>query len=360
MFFINAVSAIRVFKFESSSPEDLSFVTLDPDTPILLPDKFILCTSHQQTKMDERNFYEISGDDGKLWMTTRFDIGLANSVGLWGQFTRGFKYIGEIEKPKLFFWYNICHNVDTVTGKLSVAVNGQILNGNLLVESLKTIKPTYLGRNLVLGRSSNYQSNAVITNVKVFKEGNLSIEKLSSNLCSFEGDVLSWQNASWIETGPGVKLKDKDNLCSNSGSYELAIPIGVSQEQAVETCDKLGHGGLRLIHSQEEIQQFLEWFEKTNPGICSRFWTPYSDHIDEGLFTSLEDGSMADFLPWGPEQPNGLNVENGVDLRLVKDTNPSYYDSKEENEDCFCCSLSEHFSLSLRGLCQQSLIGREV
>ena len=379
LFVLPSISALKVYDFSTpSSPgHSISYLELDASPPVELPSIFILCTSHKQTKMDSTGFYHIYGASGEPWMTTKFGTptGIDNAIGLWGPFGDEWTYFGNIVKPKLFFWYHMCHLVDTVRGVLSVSVNGLRMATDVAVKNLKFNRPARLNKKMVLGKwvktsatsaLVDEQFLAFVSNVNVFTLGNLSIDHLSANACGNEGDVLAWSSASWISTGQGLREVEEEvaNVCSGEGRYNLGLPIGLDQQQAVETCRKLGRGRMTVSNSEEELREFVTWFVRKLPGRCSNIWTPYSDEAKEGLFVSLEDDSQPSFLPWAPGQPNGAQTENGLDIRLDTRNNdlPVYYydqNSKKGIDDFICtsCSIEEFFSLKLKGVCEHTYMG---
>ena len=80
----------------------------------------------------------------------------------------------------------------------------------------------------------------------------------------------------------------------------------------------------------------------------------------------MEDGSKPSFLPWAPGQPNGAETENGVEIRLDFRNSALplfYYDQGsyygQEKFICASCSLAEHFSLTLKGVCKYTLMGKQ-
>ena len=282
----NVIASLKVVHFEESlSGMDISHLILSDSSEVPLPDVFIICTSHQQSKMDKKGFYHIYGEDGQPWMLTKFGTGPGyhNSVGLWGSFGLEWIYFGEISQPKLFFWYHMCHEVDTSKGRISVSVNGDRLATNIEVESLKRNKPRVLGGRIVVGKMTKVSTTkdpvdqqflASVSNVNVFRAGNLSIDGLSSNACSVEGDVLPWSSPLWQVEGAGVKTLDlgEETVCSGKGRYNLGLPVGLDQQQAVDTCIALGHGRMTTASSQDELRQFAKWFQGVLPGRCGNIW----------------------------------------------------------------------------------------
>ena len=207
---VNFVASLKVAHFEESpSGSEISSLILSNSSEVPLPDIFILCTSHQQSRMDNKGFYHIYGEDGQPWMSTHFETvsGTHNSVGLWGTFGGMWIYFGKITEPKLFFWYHICQKVDTSQGRISVSVNGHQRATNISAENLKRNKPRVLGGRIVVGKATQVSTTkdpidqqflGSVSNVNIFSAGNLSIEVLSSNnTCNVEGDVLPWSSAFW-------------------------------------------------------------------------------------------------------------------------------------------------------------------
>ena len=198
-----------------------------------------------------------------------------------------------------------------------------------------------------------------VSNINMFTKGNLSISYLSANPCSHQGDLLSWLDSTWIQTGEGVRIKDE--VCSDTGSYDLGLKIAMGQHEAVATCSKLGHGHMKVANNKKQLHEYVQWFEEKFQGSCHRFWTPYSDIGEEGVFVSLEDGSVPEYLPWALGEPNGDTAENGVEVRTNHSgsTNTIKYvdNSSKKQPNCFACSLSSFFSLQLKGLCGHTLFG---
>ena len=375
---VGPVSTIPVFDFRSS--EDIIYLKLSNEPEVFLPSSFVLCTSHKQKSMDQKGFYQIYGADNAPWMSSKLSIGsesdVNNSVGLWGYFGSSWVYIGDIKSPKLYYWYHMCSLIDTVRGFFSVSVNGERMATDILVESLLQNRPKLLSNNLVIGKmtqtsrakeSVDEQFLGYVSNVQVFSASNRSIDSLSANACSEEGDILAWNSSIWLQTGDGLSRKETDHagLCSREETYDLALPLGLDQTQAIDTCNKLGGGRMTVVHNQKELTRFANWFQGTVPGACSRIWTPYSDQFQEGRYVSLEDGSLPTFLPWAVDQPNGGRTENGIDIRMDPrngSLHVFYYDEDTkagvERFICSSCSLARHFSLQLKGVCEHTLMGR--
>ena len=90
---VSVIVSLKVVNFEESLSEtNISFLLLSSSSEVPLPELFVLCTSHQQSKMDKKGFYHIYGEDKQPWMMTKFSTGPGahNSVGVlldWSGFT---------------------------------------------------------------------------------------------------------------------------------------------------------------------------------------------------------------------------------------------------------------------------------
>ena len=171
-----------------------------------------------------------------------------------------------------------------------MSINGHQRATNISAESLKCNKPLVLGGRIVVGKATrvwttkdpvDQQFLGSVSNVNIFRAGNLSIEVLSSNnTCIVEGDVLPWSSAFWQTTGTGVTISDlgEETVCSGKGRYNLGLPIGFDQQQAVDTCIALGHGKMTTASNTDELRKFANWFQGVLPGKCGHIWNRVLQH----------------------------------------------------------------------------------
>ena len=228
MFNVDSIASMTTYRFvERVNESEFSMVFLPKNSTVLLPEVFILCTSHKQIRMNNKGFYEVYGEDANPWMSTMFYpvTGTHDKVSLWGKFGKKWEFLGDIDEPKLFFWYHMCHMVDTIRGVISVAINGNILANEVEVDNLRTNKPQKLGGHIVFGKSAKLKSTGeyadeqfqgFIANVNFYGEKNLSIDALSSRPCQSEGDLLPWSSTLWkFEGGSGANKDDvsNENVC---------------------------------------------------------------------------------------------------------------------------------------------------
>jgi hypothetical protein len=126
-----AISALRVLDFESTrnSPPgaDLTSAVLSSSQGGRLPDRFILCSSTKQGKIDSKSPYLLYGEDDKPWLAFSFWLH-DNGLHLWADIQQGLKWLelhSVDEKPWTHVWMHICADVDTTTGTISVSLNGR-------------------------------------------------------------------------------------------------------------------------------------------------------------------------------------------------------------------------------------------
>ena len=356
-----------VFNFEGAmdSPS-LSYVSLSSSHEESLPPWFIICSSHQQGKMNDmgQGPYQLYGENGRHWFNfiTVQDQGLFQ---LWGSLEERTIILGLIhDQPKLNFWYHICFEINTELQWMSVAVNGYLITNMTHAEGIGNNVPVQLGNKISLGKWKNtfndYEEQFYwrVTNLQIFSDG-LNISVLSGSPCSNNGDLLSWDTMDWTVTGSGVSQLEieQESLCTEEEAYSLAIPIRMTQLQAINTCHKLGYGWMTGATNPEQLMSFVRDFQRKTLDKCSNVWTPYSDQTEEGFYINLEDLTPLNYSSWNIGQPNGQRLENAVLINLAaKNMGKSLEDVSKDIEECFSCSSTKLVSLKLLGVCRWTFL----
>ena len=379
MFGVNSISSLKVYDFggdfkASSSP---SFATLTTSPVKVLPETFVLCTSHKQNMMDGNGFFHVLGEDGQPWLSLWFiqataeeEIQLAAIFGAQGVSF----FLGGIPKFKVKVWYHICSSVDTVNGTFSTAVNGDLIGKGLEgVTELKKNKPRDMQSKLVIGAWINTWSNqghqfhqfhGAVSNLRLFSPAYRNdLEKLSWSPCSSDhGDYLTWGEMIWGLTGNGAREgESRWSVCHEHETEDtaLALPIPITHTRALDVCNMLGRAVLPTVSNQSQLRGYMDWYNRTTSASCSHIWTPYSDVKEEGEFVNLEDNSPATYLPWLKGQPNGHRLQNSVAIVPKMRLTP-YVDSNYQTKSCSWCTVKLSLVLHLRGACQESYLGETV
>ena len=120
------INAIPVFTYNGTSASSTTPSFADLDVSVDLPDTFILCSSVKQPRYDDVGFFSLAGKDSSEWLrvdsrTYSQAIKLAIS---WG---RKYHRLGELQNPRLDYWYHICLKFAIEKGEIEVAVNGEFL-----------------------------------------------------------------------------------------------------------------------------------------------------------------------------------------------------------------------------------------
>ena len=263
------------------------------------------------------------------------------------------------------FWYTACLDIDTVRGTVDTAINGVLESeGVELGDGVAESMPRQLKGKMVMGKW-NYTFEGVeeqfvwsITNLEIFRPSDSrDLAMLTTNLCDSYGDFLALRDMEWkVEGKVEERLVEDDKVCKQPTTYRLLLTEDLGQEDAVATCDKLGHGAMVEAATKEEINDVVDWVAETEGARkCSFLWTPFSDQEAEGTFVNIENGKEQKTIAWKTGQPNGGSTENSLkinlDAKLVED-------EKEAIGDCFACRLRRSFSASLRGGCEETKLER--
>ena len=310
------------------------------------------------------HFY-ISNTEVNSWRSVRWKLrGGRLRLKAWMGYT-GMK-LGEIEDPRPDVWYRSCLGVDMDNRVLSMAVNGKMLAKSSLIGNMTTSKLISLKNNLHIGvwykhkaTPSKHQFSGAISNIQIYEGGNLSSLSLLQPGCGPPGDFLAWQDMDWNTSGDSLNITDEDEhtVCRPKDTYEIAFPSGLSQQEALTTCQKLGGGRMTTVDTPEELAAYLQWFTRLSPSqSCQSIWTPYSDADMEGEYVNIEDGEPAAFLAWYPTEPDGGVDQNAVAI-MPRLGLTSMVDTEENLPNCFSCVVNSSFSISHMGACKDTYLG---
>ena len=181
-------------------------------------------------------------------------------------------YLGRVSGPSFNFWYHICMDIDTIDGSMNTAINGKVVSeGVRFGEGVAEEMTREMQGKLAVGKW-NYtferkeeQFVWSVTNLQIFKgSDSLDLAILTEDLCNSQGDFLAWETMTWKVQGDMDEVEEiAENVCSQPTTYRLLISETQDQEEAVATCDKLGHGRMVEAASREEIKEvdFLLLFE---------------------------------------------------------------------------------------------------
>ena len=164
-----AVQGFPVFTFDGflDTSEAPSYASLASD--VKLPDNFIICSSSKEATFNWVGLYTILGEDHKDWLTVVI-LPLWGAVKMAVRWDGEFHSAGDLNNPKLDYWYHICLNFDLSKPGIEFAVNGVLL-GKVIGENITNI-PNKLMMNIGMGEN-NRQFHGSVANIQVFKEGDI-------------------------------------------------------------------------------------------------------------------------------------------------------------------------------------------
>ena len=340
---------------QPGTPLSSAIVTNVPEDP--LPDRFILCYSSKQAKIDRKSPFVLYGEDSKPWLAFS-QWWSVDEVVLWAEVQWGnwgeFSHAG---RPWTHGWMHVCADVDTSTGDLAVSLNG----GPAITRSLKMLrsnKPRNLTGKLVIGLTNsssalvtNDQFHGSVTSINLFLHNQTRSVSEMSKYQSCEGDYMDWADISLDTRGTGVAIRNSTLIQSEDNTYKLTLPVDIVWPEAVHFCQVLGK--MAEISSQEDLNITADYVKKTKSS-CSQVWLPISDKDEEGEYRNTNDGSRETFLPWAEGEPNGWKLHNNV---VLMTGSQKYSDTFRGYRQCALCTLEITKTMTLRGACKGSYFG---
>ena len=348
---------MAVFSFEKlegvSPTNPPSSMTLS--SSLALPAQFTLCSSHLQGRVDGVGPYQLYGQDGLPWLAFQFYANSNRFFELWVFFGEKMQFIGEVGVARLNFWYHTCLMVDTGgNGSLAASVNGRLVSSGRQARLLTVNIPSSLTNNLKLGISvanparpkREAQFLWSVTNIQLFSVPRMAVFWPG---CGDAGDLMAWVNMAWSRNGKHIRETDQEHVCSQD--YMAAVDIPMSQNQAIEACQKLGNGILPSPKSKSEFDSYLMWFNNVTSNDCPDSWTPLL--LEHGVLMNLENNGSTNYF-FGKDKPDDMTP--GVSINKIA---KAMVGSDPILIKCFACSLSRAFNLLLRGkTCKTSYLGK--
>ena len=359
--FSNYTRAGTVLEFYNSrlapSPFSLSSAVVTKVPKERLPDRFIICSTTKQSKIDGKSPIVIYGQANDPWLAFSFwksDTG----VVLWADVQKGsWGGFHHLATPYTHRWIHMCADVDTGSGNLTVVLDGQAPM-TLNLEKLKTKKTEYLEDKIVIGLANtsgpvkNSQFVGSVTNLNIF-HSNKGVQLLS--LSKEKGDFMSWSDVGYEFMGDGITQVNCSIPEDQTEKYNLVLPMLTTWTEADQYCKRLGNGNMTEITNEEELISATDFVVGVMDS-CTDLSLPISDAHHEGEYRKIDDGEMATYLPWWDTEPNGGTTENAVVLRLSLF---GYFDvTLHTTQVCVSCSLHRTALFNLRGLCKDSTMGR--
>ena len=356
------VSSTQVLDFGTSlvsgpgSPLSSAVLTNVPEEQ--LPERFIICSQIKHTKIDNKSPFVFLGQDKKAWLAFSF-WNYEAGVILWLDQGDTWIKLQLVERPWTHVWLHLCADVDTVTGNLSVSLNGgKPVHANS--PGLAKNKPNFMQNRLQIGLNQegsyameNAQFIGLVSNINLFYHNKKHhLESLSKNPC-VDGDYMAWSKIDFDQTGDNVNISEDDDVCCGKDSYDIMLPVMASWREADHQCKCLGQ--MSEVANQIEMNRTVQlWNDTELP--CTGVWMPINDEDEEGVFRNTNSGHLATYLPWRKDQPNGGKDENFV--ALIARGNASFFDVSERQLLCVSCKLSTTTRFKLRGLCKGTKLGK--
>ena len=244
---------------------------------------------------------------------------------------------------------------------MSVSFDGRLaLTRN--IEKLKSNRPKQLTGKLVFGLNNSSWAESFtpqffgsVTKLNIFSVNkNTSVAYLTTNTLSV-GDILSWKDAIFALQGNMVSF-DEFELKYEIQNHQILLPFMSHWHKGKDFCRRLGKGKMKEILNRDELV-YTARLVKSRMKSCVYLWLPVTKESVGGDFRNVYSRDLEGYLPWGLQQPNGMEVLNVAALKLDE---LAYYDYPASNSLCVSCTVTTTTVFRLRGLCEDSYMGKQT
>ena len=149
---VSYVNSLKVFSFNShiANHDQLSKAVLMNSPEETLPEKFIFCFSVKQDKVGGKRPFLIRDRNMQPWMAVSF-WKWGGDVALWFEIGKS-EWIKSIRvNTSVKFWSHICAGIDTITGNISVSMDGGSIMTGISKMLTEDVAPKKLDQQLELG-----------------------------------------------------------------------------------------------------------------------------------------------------------------------------------------------------------------
>ena len=183
-----------------------------------------------------------------------------------------FHSAGDLDNPKLDYWYHICLNFDLSKPGIEFAVNGVLL-GKVIGQNITNI-PNKLMMNIGMGEN-NRQFHGSVANIQVFKEGDIT--EISGAPCKKrQGTLLFWDPQLWKVVGAHWLLTEdyEETICAPYERYLLAVPSKITFNESWDICvEKLNASFIPFPENQSAAIEYVSWHQNITRNAWHYVWT---------------------------------------------------------------------------------------
>ena len=282
-------------------------------------------------------------------------------------------------------WTRVCVSLDTVSGKVVLVTNGEVLQDEVYAEAMEEDKWRPAELDMVLGKSRSEEYTGIISQVNIFSSPlptarMVAQTEAGGEECGAPGDYVSWEEEDWTvhskarlvemvgELEKPCRRESEVTVYTADFEYHSAATNPLEISGCMEHCQKLGQGRSPPVQSladwdwvTSEVRAITPdisplpdlWLAVTDEGVEGEWRDAYPPH--DQLNTSVawpwrysikdtEKGDNQNCIHWRPYRPD--------DRCWVEMDCTSY-------EMACPCQYTQTPILRLRGLCQKSALKPE-
>ena len=356
---------------EPDSSGEITRATLNrPD----MPRDFAICIAFMvqfwNTPYNAVTLFEIIHDDGTTWGNMLMYPGVS-----FIQFT---VWLGNVDFESRadrvlfpFTWTRGCFSLDTVSGRVRIVLDGQVLEDKVHQEALEEdeLRPPNL--NLVLGYDGSSEDTGMASNVNIFSlplstESMVAMTQAGHDECGAPGDYVNWEKAEWNLTSAArmEMVGELESPCRRESEVTVYTADFEYHSSCMYHCQKLGQGRSPPVQTLEQYH----WMFKEVHAITKEVWR--FDYLWVSITDEEKEEVWRDFYsphdkietgvawPYYSDKKDTTRGENYNCMSMYTDeTDPNitWYEHECYSWEMACpCMNKKAPILQLRGLCPKS------
>ena len=186
-------------------------------------------------------------------------------------------------------WHHVCISYQATSGKILIISDGHKVYDfidNDLVDGAKEFPKETLKNLRIMSRSRDGHTGIFgkMTDVNIWDTALEESTQISWTECkdSSQGNILSWENSSWVLTNLFEENQDRAGLCIETTLGLTIVPITRDFETTRAICKRLG-GSMAVANSPNNLQAMARIVSE-NAALCpnDRVYAGFTDLKEEG------------------------------------------------------------------------------
>ena len=275
-------------------------------------------------KAQTTGLVQLNKENDRMWMYfylagSNFGEPFVSETRFYGR--AGLAYF-DLKTPTVWFpheWLRICMALNTVTGRVTIVSNGEVLTDQIYQTALEpdADRPTTLKMQVGAeydGYEIPTEHTGQYSNLNMFSTPLATARMVAMTLaggeeCGAPGDLLSWQEemGDWKMLSQAKMVQmvgELEGPCRRESKINIFTAVFEDQNDCMQHCKKMGNGRAPPVRTAQELKFLQDEVLAITPdkSVLPWTWVSATDEEEEFVWRDSYTGEVTDYVafPWYP------------------------------------------------------------